>query len=303
MAQFRGTASVLYDNIDKVVYSVVETTGKQLPQIHKKYYRVLTSDRKFERRTQFAQFDSVPLKGEGEDYVSKQIKTGNSVDFTHLEFGLGFEVTETAEEDDQFDVIADYAAGLMRAARWTEETYAASPLILGFSTQTSPDGAAWFSASHTLISGGTCSNLITDDLSNDSLMNALILSATDAKSEEGHNLMLQEGWDLIVPPALMGVAERVVNSAGLPGSAENDVNPVKNLFKVNVIVNPLITDTDSWFLLAKGKNHGLLSYTRVPMQMKPMIRTERSDNRLYRLRFRKSWGVDRWQGAVGSQGA
>ena len=303
MAQFRGTASVLYDNIDKVVYSVVETTGKQLPQIHKKYYRVLTSDRKFERRTQFAQFDSVPLKGEGEDYVSKQIKTGNSVDFTHLEFGLGFEVTETAEEDDQFDVIADYAAGLMRAARWTEETYAASPLTLGFSTQTSPDGAAWFSASHTLISGGTCSNLITDDLSNDSLMNALILSATDAKSEEGHNLMLQEGWDLIVPPALMGVAERVVNSAGLPGSADNDVNPVKNLFKVNVIVNPLITDTDSWFLLAKGKNHGLLSYTRVPMQMKPMIRTERSDNRLYRLRFRKSWGVDRWQGAVGSQGA
>lgn len=303
MAQFRGTASVLYDNIDKVVYSVVETTGKQLPQIHKKYYRVLTSDRKFERRTQFAQFDSVPLKGEGEDYVSKQIKTGNTVDFTHLEFGLGFEVTETAEEDDQFDVIADYAAGLMRAARWTEETYAASPLILGFSTQTSPDGAAWFSASHTLISGGTCSNLITDDLSNDSLMNALILSATDAKSEEGHNLMLQEGWDLIVPPALMGVAERVVNSAGLPGSADNDVNPVKNLFKVNVIVNPLITDTDSWFLLAKGKNHGLLSYTRVPMQMKPMIRTERSDNRLYRLRFRKSWGVDRWQGAVGSQGA
>lgn len=303
MAQLRGTAPVLYDNIEKIVYSVVETTGKSLPPIWKKYYRVLKSNKKFERRTQFAQFTDVPLKGEGEDYTSRSVRTGNTVDLTHLGFGLGFEVSEEAEEDDQFDVIADYAAGLMRAAKWTEESYAAAPLNLGFTTQTSPDGDAWFSASHTLITGGDYSNLITDDLSNDSLMNALILSATDARSEEGHNLMLQEGWDLIVPPALMGVADRVVNSAGLPGSNDNDRNPVKNLFNVNIVVNPLLSDSDSWFLLAKGKNHGLLSYTRVPMSMKPMIRTERADNRLFRLRFRRSWGVDRWQGSVGSQGA
>jgi hypothetical protein len=302
MAQVRGTAPQLYDNIDKVVFSVVETTSKQLPAIWKQTYRVLSSKRKFERRLQYAQFDSVPLKGEGDDYNTKQIRLGNSVDFTHLEFGLGFEVTETAEEDDQFDVIAEHAAGLMRAARWTEEVYAASPLNLGFSTQTSPDGAAWFSASHSLITGGTCSNLITDDLSVDSLMNAIILMATDAKSEEGHNMALPEGFQLIVPPASMGIAERVVKSSGLPGSADNDVNPLKK-YGVDIIVNPLISDTDSWFVLAKGKNHGLLSYTRVRMGLKPMVRTERADNRLYRLRFRRSWGVDRWQGAVGSQGA
>jgi hypothetical protein len=33
------------------------------------------------------------------------------------------------------------------------------------------------------------------------------------------------------------------------------------------------------------------------------VRMPRSDNRLYKVRFRRSWGVDRWQGAFASEGA
>jgi hypothetical protein len=106
-----------------------------------------------------------------------------------------------------------------------------------------------------------------------------------------------------VPPALHFLADRLVNSTGMPGSADNDRNSVKSLYSIEVKASPYISDTDKWALVAKGKKHGLLSYTRVPIGMKPPVRLPKSDNRLYKLRFRRSWGVDRWQGLYASAGA
>lgn len=303
--QVRGTFPALYDNVDKVVFGLVSTTLKELKAIWKQYYRIENSSRKFERRVSMGMFSDMPLKPEGEDYATDLIKQGFTKDFTHLGFGLAFETTEEAEEDDQFQVIRDYAVGLARAARVAEETYAALSHNQGFSggTETSPDGVSIFSASHVLVNGGTASNLVSQDLSRAALESALTLAYTDMKSEEGHFTMPPDGWYLEVPPALLWLADRLVNSSGLPGSADNDRNTLKALYSITVIPNPYLSDTDSWRLIAKNKMHGLLSYTRIPIGMKPPVRLPRSDNRLYKLRFRRSWGVDRWQGLIGSPGA
>lgn len=302
MAQTRSSFPANVDNVDKVVFAVFGTTLKELPAIWRKYFRIESSDRKFERRTSKAMFTSTPLKGEGEDYPTELIDQGYTKDFTHLEFGLAYEITETAEEDDQYNVFADHSAGLARAARVTEETYAARLHNL-YTTETTPDGQAAYYASHPFVKGGTGSNIVNADLSRTSLQTALTLMHTDSKSDEGHYTNPPDGYILEVHPSLQFLADQLVNSAGLPGSADNDRNAIKALYSITVVVNPYFTDTDSWRLIAKNKMHGMLSYTRVPIGMKKPTMLPRSDNRIYKVRFRRSWGYDRWQGIVGSPGA
>src|SRR5690349_13725821 len=108
MAQVRGTFPALVDNVDKTVFAIISETLKEVPPIFPKYYNVESSDRKFERNVSYAMFGAAPLKGEGEDVTTQLIQQGWTKDFTHLEFGLGFEVTQTAQEDDLYDVLDQY---------------------------------------------------------------------------------------------------------------------------------------------------------------------------------------------------
>lgn len=304
--QVRGSFPANIDNVDKQVVGLVGTTLKEHPKIYSKYFNIESSDRKFERIVTKASFTEVPLKGEGEDYQTQLINQGYTKDFTHLEFGLAFGLTQTAQEDDTFGVYKDYAVGMARAARVTEETYAARLMNLAFSggTENTPDGVIGFSASHLLITGGgTFSNLVSADLSRTALETALTLFNTDHKSDEGHFMQPKDGYILEVPPALQFLADRIVNSTGLPGSADNDRNPIKANYSIDVVVNPYFSDADSWRVLAKNKMHGLKSYTRVAIGMEPPVTEPRSGNRLYKLRFRRSWGFTQWQGMVGSPGA
>src|SRR3970040_2587639 len=98
-AQVRGTFPELYDNVDKAVRSILKDALQELKPIYTNYYNTRTSDRKFERIMTVTPFSDVPEKPEGEVYSLDVIRPGHTKDFTHVEFGLGFEVTETALED------------------------------------------------------------------------------------------------------------------------------------------------------------------------------------------------------------
>jgi len=108
----------------------------------------------------------------------------------------------------------------------------------------------------------------------------------------------------VVPPALEFLANRLVMSTGMPGSAENDINPIKALRTWSVIVNPRLTDNDAWFLIAGNKSqHALTFYRRVPITLEPMDKDVRTGNRIFKIRHRFSVGAWAWQGTYGSPGA
>ena len=93
-------------------------------------------------------------------------------------------------------------------------------------------------------------------------------------------------------------------SSGYPGTALNDVNAVKRRRNISIVVNPHISDTDSWYLIADNKRmHGLTSYVRVPVKMAPKAQDPFTGNWIVKIRFRQSWGAWMWQGTFGSQGA
>ena len=158
MAQVRGVFTQLYDNIDKTISAVLRDTLTELPPIYKQVFNEQTSDRKFERTMTMTPFGDVPEKGEGNVYALDLIRPGYTKDFTHLEFGLGFAVTETALEDDQYDILVRNAEWLAFSARVVEEKYAARVFNNGFTTETTSDGLSVFNTAHTLVRGGTFRN-------------------------------------------------------------------------------------------------------------------------------------------------
>lgn len=305
--QVRGTFTELYDNVEKTLKTIIFDSLSELKPIYKDYVNVKTSGKKFERVTSVTPFGDVPQKPEGEVYALDLIRPGWTKDFTHLEFGLGFEVTETALEDDEYDMLVRSAEMLAFSARYVQEKTAADTFFNNaFSTETTPDGVSLYNTSHVLKGGGTARNMLSvdADLSIDSLSDAMTDLQTQTKIESGQLVSPITSFYLVVPPANEMNATRIVESSGLPGSAENDVNPVKRRRTITIVVNPHITDTDSWFLIAQSKKmHGLTSYVRVPVKMAPRMQDPFTGNYISKIRFRQSWGAWMWQGAFGSQGA
>lgn len=306
MAQVRGTAPGLYDSVDKVVKTILRQSLKELPPIYTEYYNSLTSDRKFERVMSMVPFGDVPEKPEGEVYPLDLLKQAHTKDFTHVEFGMGFEVTETALEDDQYDQLGRAATWLAFSARYVQEKRAALPFINGFGTETTPDGVSLFNSAHVLGGGGTARNVLSTaaDLSFNSLSDALTDMQTETKIESGQLVAPIKKLVLLVPPALEFTAHRIVNSTALPGTDYNDTNAIKDLRSIKVVVNPHLTDTDAWFLVASDKSmHGLTTYVRVPIRQVPPLTDPYTGNRIYKVRFRQSWGAWMWQGTFGTAGA
>jgi hypothetical protein len=306
MAQVRGSFGALYDNVDKSFFAIMKDHLKELPRIYPDYYNIKTSDRKFERVVTYVPFGDTQDKPEGEAYVMEQILQGHTKDFTHTENGLGFEVTQTAFEDDVENILNRAGEWLAFSARYVEEGRAANPLNNGFTTETSPDGVSLFSTSHALKGGGTARNTLATaaDLSATSLTQALIDMQTETKDEAGHLAMPINSLKLVVPPALEFLADRLINSVNLPGSADNDRNPIKSRRSWEIIVNPRLSDADAWYLIAGSKGqHALTFYRRVPISTEPLAIDPRTKNRILTVRHRFSVGAWAWQGLFGSPGA
>jgi len=306
MAQVRGTNPDLYDNIDKTFMGVMKGQLKELPKIYPNVFNIKSSDRKFERIVSYVPFGDTQSKPEGEPFVMDTLRQGYTKDFTHTENGLGFEVTQTALEDDVENILTKAGEWLAFSARYVEEGRAANPFNNGFGTETTPDGVSLFNTAHLLRGGGSAKNRpSTDaDLSATSLTQALIDLQTDQKDEAGHLSAPVTDWILYIPPALEFLADRLINSVGLPSSADNDRNPIKARRQWTIVVNPRLTDADAWFLVAGAKSrHGLTFYRRVPITMEPMAIDPRTNNRIFKCRHRFSVGAWTWVGTYGTAGA
>ncbi len=306
MAQVRGTNPDLYDNVDKAFGGIMKAQLRELPKIYPDVYNIKSSDRKFERVVSYVPFGDTQSKPEGEPFVMDTLRQGYTKDFTHTENGLGFEVTQTALEDDAENLLQRAGEWLAFSARYVEEGRAANPFNNGFTTETTPDGLSLFNTLHALRGGGTAKNRpSTDaDLSVTALTQALIDLQTDQKDEAGHLSAPVDSWILYLPPSLEFLADRLLNSVGLPGSADNDRNPIKARRQWTILVNPRLTDTDAWFLVAASKaRHAITFYRRTPINMEPMMTDARTNNRIFKVRHRFSVGAWAWQGSYGSAGA
>ena len=272
---------------------------------HKEIYETETSERSFEEETKLSGFSAAPVKAEGSAIQYDNAQEAWTARYNHETIAMGFSITEEAMEDNLYDSLsARYTKALARAMAYTKQVKAAAILNNGFSSAvTYGDGVSLFSTAHPLVSGGTNSNrpATAADLNETSLESAVIQIA--GWTDERGLLIAAKPRKLIVPPALMFVATRLLETELRVATADNDINALKNNGSIpeGYTVNHFLTDTNAWFLTTDVPN-GLKHFIRTPMSTS-MDGDFDTGNARYKARERYSFGVSDPLGVFGSPGA
>ena len=272
---------------------------------HKEIYETETSERSFEEETKLSGFSAAPVKNEGSAIAYDNAQEAWTTRYNHETIALGFSITEEAIEDNLYDSLsARYTKGLARAMAYTKQVKAAAVINNGFSAAyPGGDGVALFSTAHPLINGGTNSNTASTavDLNETSLEAAVIQIA--AWTDERGLLIAAKPRKLIVPPNLMFVADRLLETELRVGTTDNDINAIKNMGAVpeGYTVNHFLTDTNGWFLTTDVPN-GMKHFVRTPLQ-NSMDGDFDTGNVRYKSRERYSFGWSDPLGIWGSSGS
>ena len=272
---------------------------------HKEIYETETSERSFEEEVKLSGFSAAPVKNEGAAIAYDNAQEAFTARYTHETIALGFSITEEAVEDNLYDSLSSrYTKALARGMAYTKQVKGASILNTGFTAGvTYGDGVTLFSTAHPLISGGVNSNrpATPADLNETSLENAVIQIA--AWTDERGLLIAAKPKKLVVPPALQFVATRLLETELRVGTADNDINAIKNNGSIpgGYTINNFLTDTNAWFLLTDVPN-GLKHFVRSPLA-NSMDGDFDTGNVRYKARERYSFGVSDPLGVYGSPGA
>ena len=269
---------------------------------HKEIYETEKSERSFEEETKLSGFSAAPVKNEGQSLAYDNAQEAFTARYNHETIALGFSITEEAIEDNLYDSLsARYTKGLARAMAYTKQVKAASILNNAFNSQyVGGDGVSLLNSAHPLVNGGTNANTPSTpaDLNETSLENAVIQIA--AWTDERGLLIAARPKKLIVPPALMFVATRLLETELRVGTNNNDINALKNNGSIpeGYTVNHFLTAPNAWFLITDVPN-GLKHFERTPLQ-NSMDGDFDTGNVRYKARERYSFGYSDPLGAYAS---
>ena len=216
---------------------------------HKELYEIESSERSFEEETKLSGFSAAPVKSEGAAISYDNAQEAWTTRYSHETIALGFAITEEAIEDNLYDSLsARYTKALARGMAYTKQVKAASVLNNGFNTTGSYNGGdavSLFNTAHPLVAGTSNSNTFSTqaDLNETSLEAAVIQIA--AWTDERSLLIAAKPKKLIVPPALMFVATRLLETKLRVGTNNNDISAINNNGTIpeGYSVNHFLTDT------------------------------------------------------------
>ena len=269
-------------------------------------YATESSDRAFEEEVMLSGFANADVKAEGQGVSFDEAQETFTARYTHETVALAFAITEEAMEDNLYDRISSrYTKALARSMANAKQVKGAAPLnngLPGVATFKTGDGVSLINASHPTIAGTFSNTLSTAaDLNETSLEQAMIDIA--AFTDERGLRIAAQGKKMIIPSALQFTAERVLKSPGRVGTADNDINALKNMGMVpeGYRVNHFVTDTDAWYIITDIPN-GMKYFDRAPLKT-AMEGDFDTGNVRYKARERYSFGCSDPRGIYASPGA
>lgn len=220
------------------------------------------------------------------------------------DYANSVELSKNLFDDNLHGVWAETVSQFALMARVTQDFNAFGVFRGAFTTTLTHDSVALVSASHTLIGGGTASNLVSGALSSDTLNSAFVSLAQQVN--QAGVILGNTPKILLVPPQLLKKAVELTDSALIGDSANNAINFYRSALGITVMTSPYLgaaaggSDT-AWFVLAD--NHGVRRLIRQGVQT-ALRSWEMSNNRsyLYQANFRESYYALDWAGLVGSTG-
>jgi len=278
---------------------------KRYDSEHEEIYAKESSDRAFEEEVMLSGFANAQTKPEGQGVSFDEAQETFTARYTHETVALAFAITEEAMEDNLYDRISSrYTKALARSMANAKQVKAAAPLNNGLPSGSfnTGDGVTLINASHPTIAGTFSNTLATAaDLNETSLEQAMIDIA--AFTDERGLKIAAKGMKMIIPSALQFTADRLMKSPGRVGTADNDINALKNMGMIpqGYRVNHYLTDTDAFFIITDVPN-GMKYFDRAPLKT-AMEGDFDTGNVRYKARERYSFGCSDPRGIYASPGA
>ncbi|MEO7995627.1 MAG: Mu-like prophage major head subunit gpT family protein, partial [bacterium] len=206
------------------------------PPSYRKYARIASlADMKQVKRLRRSDSDRYTAVPEGGEALQGAFSSHTAV-YTPSKYELALEFTWEMLINDDLGAFRTIGTDLAQGAINTVSDFVVDMLT---STADIYDGDALFDAA----AHGNKGTAALDATS----LAAGITAMRSQTSERGNPLHIVPGF-LIVPPELEFAAKTLVHSSLVPGSDHNDANVLNGI--VEVIVEPLLTDANNWYLIA-----------------------------------------------------
>ena len=279
-------------------------TYEQLGQEWSEFLDVDTSEKAYEEDVEVTGFGLAPIKAQAGAVSFDSESQGQTKRYTHVVYGLGYIVSKEELEDNLYEVVSKRRTkALAFSINQTEEIVGANILNRAFNTSyLGGDGKAMIVPDHPALTGSQ-SNVLTTaaDLSEASIED-MIVQMMLATNSRGLRIKVMPK-KLIVPANEAFNAERILKSTLQSGTANNDVNAIKNmgLLPGGVCVNHYLTDTDAWFIKTNIPN-GMMRFNRRAVEFGNDNDFD-TDNAKAKATLRFSVGWTDFRGCYGSAGA
>ena len=282
---------------------------KRYDSEHEEIYAKESSDRAFEEEVMLSGFANAYVKPEGSAVAFDNAQETYTARYTNETVALAFALTEEAMEDNLYDRLASrYTKALARSMANAKQIKAATPLNQGLpgiaaaNAFQSGDNVNLFSTAHPTIAGTVSNTLATQADLNETSLEQSMIDIAQMTDERGLKIAAR-GMKMIVPSENQFNAERLLKSQGRTGTADNDINALKNMGMVpeGYRVNHYLTDVDSFYIVTDVPN-GMKYFERLPIQTK-MEGDFSTGNVRYKARERYSFGVSDYRGIFGVAGA
>ena len=288
------TRSTMPDLLWPGIQAIFGINYEKLDKEYTRIFDVRKSTKAYEKVTEATGLGLAGVKAEGASIIYDAPNQGPSSVFTHVTYGLGYIMTREAEEDNQYQDVAEAnAAALPWSMLTTKEIVHANVLNRAFNgSYLGGDGQPLISASHPTVNGTQSNTATAADLSEASL-EAMLININQAKNSAGLPIALR-AVRLIVGPSEMMNAYRILNSVGRVGTNNNDPNAIKAMGLIpEVVVNHYLDDPDAWFIQTNAPN-GLISYQRRALALEQDNDFD-TENRKHKAteRYSAGWGDPR----------
>ena len=270
----------------------------------KEIFDTESSDRAFEEEVMLSGFGNAAVKPEGQGVQFDDAQETFTARYTNETIALAFAITEEAIEDNLYDRLASrYTKALARSMASTKNIKGAAVLNNAFNAASAGgDGVSLINVAHPTLAGNFSNRLtVNSDLNETSLEQSLIDIA--AFTDERGLKVAARGMKLVIPSNLQFTADRLMNTKGRVGTADNDINALSNMGMIpeGYTVNHYLTDTDAFFIKTDVPN-GLKHFSRSPIKT-TMEGDFDTGNVRYKARERYVFGFSDPRGIFGSAGA
>ena len=218
-------------------------------------------------------------------------------------YGQAFAITQVLQEDgDHIRIGSLFSRHLAQSLIETEETNAANILNRSFnSSYTGGDLVSLVNSAHPVVRGTQSNVLATAANLSQTSLEQMLIQIRKAKDSAGRRIRLIP-QKLIVSPDNMFQAETILNSVLRPGTANNDINPIRSigLLPKGVTTITRLTSSTAWWV-QNEVTEGLKKANRRNMQ-RAMEGYFETGSMRYKATMRYVFGWTDWRDLYGTAG-